>query len=156
MGLLFGQIYLGKQLLHYPQILGLLLCYDKMRRPFGECAIASCNCPCNFVFRYIQQYMISLHKQLQSLLDKLFSIGVYSKNEKVNQINLFVYMHKPSKSYEQKFTFSPSHAWLKKQGGGALAAVSFAKCTLCNCYVCTSKVYIATALCTHAILRLCC
>lgn len=52
MGLLFGQIYLGKQLLHYPQILGLILCYDKMRRPFGECAIASCNCPCNFVFRY--------------------------------------------------------------------------------------------------------
>lgn len=42
-------------------------------------------------------------------------------------------MHKPSKSSTQKFTFAPQYAWLKMQGGGALAAALFAKCTLGNC-----------------------
>lgn len=42
-------------------------------------------------------------------------------------------MHKPSKSFTQKFTFAPQYAWLKMQGRGALAAALFAKCTLGNC-----------------------
>lgn len=56
----------------------------KEQQETGKRTIASCGLRCSLLFGRIWIHLTSQHNQLQSLLDKLFSIRMQIKSEKVN------------------------------------------------------------------------